>query len=141
MITELQPRVIVLQLTDALLAQLQPFLAELDITTTPHREWADQEIAAHGHVASYANVEQSTQRLTLRGESYATLVERVGSALDYDVRWQPNEYAPDGFVERIRPLELINGTHAPADCPQCGALVLANCAAVMCACGQAVPLI
>lgn len=71
---------------------------------------------------------------------YEMLAERVGGALDYEVRWQPNEYEPDGFVERIHPLELINGTHAPADCPQCGALVLANRAAVMCACGQAVPL-
>ena len=61
--------------------------------------------------------------------------------LDYDVRWQPNEYEPDGFVERIRPLELINGTHAPADCPQCGAPVLDNRAALICACGQAVALI
>jgi hypothetical protein len=131
MITELQPRVIVLHLTDALFAQLQPFLAGLDISATPQSAWADQEIAAHGHVAPYANIEPSTQRLTLPGESYAALVKRVGSALDYDVRWQPNEYAPDGFVERIRPLEWINCTYTPADCPQCGALLLANRAAVM----------
>ena len=41
MITETQPRVIVLQLTDELFAQLQPFLAGLDITATPQSEWAD----------------------------------------------------------------------------------------------------
>jgi len=117
MITETQPRVIVLQLTDELLAQLQPFLAGLDIITT------------------------ATQRLTMRVEVYEALVERVGSALDYDVRWQPNEYEPDGFVERVRPLELMGGILVPAGCPQCGALVLANHAEVACACGQAVTLI
>jgi len=36
MITELQPRVIVLQLTDALFAQLRPFMAGLDITASAH---------------------------------------------------------------------------------------------------------
>ena len=45
----------------------------------------------------------------MRSEVYEALAERVGSALDYDVRWQPNEYEPDGFVERVRPLELTNG--------------------------------
>ena len=119
MITETQTHIIVLQLTDALLAQLQPFLAGLDIT------------AARRH---------TTQRLTMRGEVYEALAERVGSALDYDVRWQPNEYEPDGFVERVRPLELIGGILAPADCPQCGHAVLANRAEVACACGQAVAL-
>ena len=38
MITETQPHVIVLQLTDALLAQLQPFMSGLDITATSHSE-------------------------------------------------------------------------------------------------------
>ncbi len=141
MITEIQPRTIVLHLTDALLTQLQPFLAGLDITMTPHSALADQEISGHGHVAPYPNVEQYTQRLTLRGESYAALVERVGSALDYDIRWQPNEYEPDGFVECVHPLELINGTQAAADCPQREAPVLANRAAILCASGQAVPVI
>jgi len=141
MITETQPHMIVLHLTDALLTQLQPFMAGLDITTTSHREWADQEVYAHGHVAGYANVEQRTQRLTMRGEVYAALAARVGGALDYDVRWQPNEYEPDGFVERVRPLDLIGGTHVQADCLQCGARVLANRAEVACACGQAVTLI
>ena len=117
MITETQPRVIVLQLTDELLAQLQPFLAGLDIITT------------------------ATQRLTMRVEVYEALVERVGSALDYDVRWQPNEYEPDGFVERVRPLELMGGILVPAGCPQCRAQILANRAEVACACGQAVTLI
>ena len=141
MITELQPRVIVLQLTNALFAQLQPFLAGLDITATPQSAWADQEISAHSHVAPYANVEQSTQRLTLRGESDAALVERVSSALDYDVRWQPNEYAPDGFVERVRPLELTNGIVGSAGCPQCRTHFLANHAQIAWACGQTVVLI
>lgn len=140
MITE-QTHVIVLQLTDELLAQLQPFMAELDITTTAHSEWAYQEVYEQGQFAGYEKVEQYTQRLTMRGEVYAALAERVGSALDYDVRWQPNEYEPDGFVERVRPLELTNGTHTSASCPQCGALVLANRAEVACACGQAVALI
>jgi hypothetical protein len=36
MITETQPCVIVLQLTDKLPAQLQPFMAGLDITSTVH---------------------------------------------------------------------------------------------------------
>jgi hypothetical protein len=141
MITELQSCVIVLQLTDALLAQLQPFMDGLDITATRHDEWGDQEISAHGHVACYASVEQHTQQLTMRDEVYNALVERVGGALDYDVRWQPNEYEPDGFVERVRPLELSSATHVPADCSQCEALILANRGAVMCACGQAFPLI
>ncbi len=108
MITETQPHMIVLQLTEALHAQLQPYLEGLDITVTSHRE----------------------QRLTMRSEVYDTLVARVGDALDYDVRWQPNEHSPDGFVERVRPLELLGGTHVPADCPHCGVLVLDNRAAV-----------
>ncbi len=123
MITETQACVIVLQLTDELLAQLQPFMAGLDITATAH------------------TVAHSTQRLTMRSEVYEILAQRVGSALDYEVRWQPNEYEPDGFVERVRPLELTNGTYAPAGCPQCGALVLANRPEVACPCGQEVALI
>ena len=80
MITETQPCVIILQLTDALAEQLRPFMAGLDITATAH------------------TVEHAAQRLTMRVEVYEALAERVGSALDYDVRWQPNEYEPDGFV-------------------------------------------
>ena len=123
MITETQTRMIVLQLTDELFAQLQPFMTGLDITTSAH------------------TVEHATQRLTMRGEIYEALAERVGGALDYEIRWQPNEYAPDGFVERVRPLQLIGGILAPAGCPQCGAQILANRAEVACACGQAVTLI
>jgi len=122
MITETQTRVIVLQLTDELLAQLQPFMVGLNITTTVH------------------NIETSMQRLTMYGEVYAALVERVGSALNHDIRWQPNEYEPDGFVERLRPLELTNGIIVSADCSQCGAQLLANRAEVTCACGQTVSL-
>jgi hypothetical protein len=122
MITETQTSVIVLQLTDELLAQLQPFMAGLDITVTTHK------------------VEQCKQRLTMRADVYTALAERVGSALDYDVRWQPNEYEPDGFVERVRPLELTNSTHTSAGCPQCGAQLLANRAEIACACGQVVSI-
>jgi hypothetical protein len=121
MITETQTRIIVLQLTNALFAQLQPFLAGLDITA--------------------CTAEHTTQRLTMRSAVYELLAERVGGALDYEVRWQPNEYAPDGFVERVRPLELTNGTYAPAGCPQCEALVLATRPEVACPCGQEVALI
>jgi hypothetical protein len=77
----------------------------------------------------------------MRGEIYDALIERVGGALDYDVRWQPNEYEPDGFIERVRPLQLNNGNHEQAGCPQCGARIFANRTAVICACGQAVSLI
>jgi hypothetical protein len=139
MITE-QTRIIILQLTDELLAQLQPFMAGLDLTATPHREWAYQEVYEQGHFAGYEKAEQRRQRLTLRGDVYDALVERVNGALDYDVRWQPNEYESDGFIERVRPLELTNGTHEQAGCPQCGAQLLANRAEVTCACGQAVAL-
>jgi hypothetical protein len=141
MITEPQPHMIVLQLTEALYAQLQPYLEGLDITIAPHSHLADQESSAHSHVACYASVEQGTQQLTMRGEVYAALVARVGSALDYDVRWQPNEHEPDGFVERVRPLELMGGTDVPAECPQSGALLLDNRAAVMSTCSQTFPLI
>ena len=122
MITETQTCMIVLQLTDKLLAQLQPFMTGLDITATAH------------------TVEHAAQRLTMRVEVYEALAERVGSALDYDVRWQPNEYESDGFVERVRPLEITNGILVPVDCPQCGAQPLANYDEVACACGQAVSL-
>ena len=117
MITEPQTAIIVLQLTDELLAQLQPFLTGLDITTI------------------------ATQRLTMRVEVYEALVERVGGALDYDVRWQPNEYEPDGFVESVRPLQLTDGVLTPAECSQCGTQILANRAEVACACGQVVAVI
>jgi len=115
MITE-QTRIIVLQLTDELLAQLQPFLAGLDITATAHREGA------------YQKVEHHQQRLSMSAEVYEALAERVGSALDYDVCWQPNEYEPDGFV-------------ASVGCPQCGAQILEGRAEIACACGQAITLI
>jgi hypothetical protein len=105
MITETQPHMIVLQLTEAFYAQLRPYLEGLDFTATPQSAWADQEFSAHTHDACYASVGQHTQQLRMRGEVYAALVARVGSALDYDIRWQPNEYESDGFVERIRPLE------------------------------------
>jgi hypothetical protein len=141
MITETQTRVIVLQLTDELLTQLRPFMEGLDITTTLHSEWAYQEVYEQGQFAGYAKVEQYKQRLTMRGEVYDALVARVNGALDYDVRWQPNEDEPDGFVERVRPLHLTNGTHEQAGCPQCGARLLANRVEVVCACGQAVSLI
>jgi hypothetical protein len=129
MITETQPRVIVLQLTDELLTQLQPFMDGLDIIATAPGSGADQQVAQH------------QQHLSMRSEVYEMLAERVGSALDYEVRWQPNEYEPDGFVERVRPLELTNGTYAPAGCPQCEALVLATRPEVACPCGQEVALI
>jgi hypothetical protein len=141
MITECQTRIIVLQLTDELLTQLGPFMAGLDITTTLHSEWAYQEVYAHGRFAGYTKVEHRRQRLMMDGVVYDALAERVGGALDYDVRWQPNEYEPDGFVERVRPLELTNGSQAQAGCPQCGARVLANRMEVVCACGQAVVLV
>ena len=50
MITE-QTRIIVLQLTDELLAQLRPFMQGLDITATPHSESAYQEVYEHGRFA------------------------------------------------------------------------------------------
>ena len=76
----------------------------------------------------------------MRAEVYEALVERVGDTLDYEVRWQPDECEPDGFVERVRPLELMGGILAPAGCPQCRAQLLANRAEMVCACGQAVSL-
>ena len=117
MVTETQTSIIILHLTDELATQLQPFLTGLDITTT------------------------ATQRLTMRGQVYEALAARVGSALDYDIRWQPNEYEPDGFVEHVRPLELTDGVLTPAECSQCGAQIFANRVEVACACGQLVSLI
>ena len=128
MITETQPTIIVLQLSDELLAQLHPFMAGLGINVSPH-------------AACCGQAEEQHLRLTIRAEVYEALVERVGSALDYDIRWQPNEYEPDGFVERVRPLELTNGILVASGCPQCGAQILAHRAEVVCACGQAVSLI
>ena len=101
MITETQPHLVVLRLADELLAQLQPFMAGLDI-------------------AILHNVGHATHCLMMCSEVYALLAERVGATLDYDVRWQPNEYELDGFVERVRPLELTNGLLVLADCPHCG---------------------
>jgi hypothetical protein len=138
MITEQATRIIVLQLTDELLTQLRPFMEGLDITTTLHSEWAYQEVYEQGQFAGYAKVEQHRQRLTMRGEVYDALTERVNGALDYDVRWQPNEYEPEGFVERVRPLELTNSSHTQEGCPTCGAQILANRTEVVCACGQPV---
>ena len=140
MITETQTRVIVLQLIDELLAQLQPYLEGLDITATPHSAWAYQEVYAHGQFAGYTKIEQRRQRLKLCGEVYDALIERVNGALDYDVRWQPNEYEPDGFIERVRPLQLTNGNYEQAGCPMCGARVFANRTEVVCACGQEIAL-
>jgi hypothetical protein len=127
MITETQTAIIVLQLTDELLAQLHPFMTGLGISVAPH--------AACGRQA-----EQHHLRLTMRAEACEVLVERVGSALDYDVRWQPNEYEPDGFVEHVRPLERTYGILVTSGCSQCGTQILANRAEVMCACGAAVSL-
>jgi hypothetical protein len=56
----------------------------------------------------------------MRAKVYEALAERVGDGLDYDVRWQPNEYEPDGFVERVRSLQLTNGILLTSSCPQCG---------------------
>jgi len=66
MITETQTTLIVLQLSGQLLAQLQPFMAGLAIAVT-------------------------AQRLCTRAEVYASLTQRVGDALNYEVRWcQPS---------------------------------------------------
>jgi hypothetical protein len=127
MITETQTTIIVLQLTDELAEQLHPFMAGLGISVTPHAACSGQ-------------AEQQHLRLTMRAEVYEVLAERMGSALDYDVRWQPNEYEPDGFVERVRPLQLTYGILVTSSCPKCGSQILANHAEVVCACGQAVSL-
>jgi hypothetical protein len=126
MITETPTTIIVLQLTDELFAQLHPFMAGLGISVSPYAACSGQ---AEQHL-----------RLTMRAEVYETLAERVGEALDYDVRWQPNEYEPDGFVERVRPLQLTYGILITSNFPKCGVQLLANCAEVTCVCGQAVEL-
>ena len=140
MITKTQTRIIILQLSDELLTQLRPFMEGLDITLTLHSERANVEVYEQGQFGGYERVEQYKQRLTMRGEVYDALAERVGSALDYDVRWQPNEYEPHGFVERVSPLQLTDGNDDQASCPQCGARILANRAEVMCVCGQEIVL-
>jgi len=63
-------------------------------------------------------------QLTMRSEVYDALVAHVGSALDYDIHWQPNAYEPDNFVKRVHPLELMGTIHMPVDCSSCGALLL-----------------
>ena len=141
MITETQPRIIVLQITDELLARLHPYMAGLGISLTPQSAWAEHEVDSHGQSAGQTRGVRHYLQLTMRAEFYQALVERVGDALDYDVRWQPNEYEPDGFVERVRPLELTNGILVASGCPQCEAQLLANRVEVVCACGQAVALI
>jgi hypothetical protein len=128
MITETQTAIIVLQLSDGQLAQLHPFMAGLGISVTPHAARGGQD-------------EQRHLRLTMRAEVYAALVERVGSTLDYDVRWQPNEYEPDGFVEHVRALQITNGILVASGCSRCGVQILANRAEVTCVCGQAITLI
>ena len=66
MITETQTAIIVLQLTDELLAQLQPFLTGLNITTT------------------------ATQRLTMRVEVYEAAKARHPERWSGATRnWQP----------------------------------------------------
>lgn len=55
------------------------------------------ELYEQGQFAGYEKVEQYKRRLIMRGEVYAALAERVGSALEDDVRWQPNQYEPDGL--------------------------------------------
>src|SRR4051794_28987923 len=63
MITETQACVIALQLTDELLARLQPFMAGLDIIATAHGAGASQQVAQH------------QQRLFMRSEVYEILAE------------------------------------------------------------------
>ena len=127
---------VMLQLDEQLLAQLRPYLEGLEITIAPHSEWGYQVVYEHGQFAGYARVAQSKQRLTMRREIYDTLIARVNGALDYDVRWRPNEYEPDGFVERVCPLELRDGNHEQAGCSQCGAETFANRTDAPCAGGQ-----
>jgi len=110
MITEKQTSTIVIHITDELAERLHPSMAGLGIHVRPHR----------------TRGEQHELRLTMRTEVYEALVERVGSALDYDVRSQPNEYEPDAFVEGVRPLELTNGVLVASGCLQCGAEIDTN---------------
>jgi hypothetical protein len=141
MTTEQATRVIVLQLTAEILEQLRPYMEGLDITLTLHSEWAYQEVYLDGQFAFYEKIEHRRQRLTMRGEVMGALIAKVNGALDYDRRWQPNEYKSDGFVERVRPLELIGSSHAAEGCPTCGAQILARATEVVCACGQPLFLI
>jgi hypothetical protein len=76
----------------------------------------------------------------MRSEVYETLAKRLGSALDYDIRGQPNEHEPDGFVERVRPLELTSGILVASGCSQCGVQILANNTEAACACRRVVSL-
>ena len=69
MITETQTTIIVLQLSDELLAQLHPFMAGLSISVTPHAACSGQ-------------AEEQHLRLTMRAEVYELLAERVGDSLD-----------------------------------------------------------
>jgi hypothetical protein len=80
-----------------------PAACTLSCDVCDERDWL------HMHEQAEREGELWTQRLTMSGEVWAALAERVVSTLDYHVRWQPNEYEPDGFVERVRPLELSNG--------------------------------
>ena len=141
MTIETQTRVIVLQLSDEMLAQLRPYMEGLDITLTLHSEWPYQEVYQRGQFIGYEKVEQYKQRLTMRGEVYDAIIAKVNGALDYDRRWQPNEYESEGFVERICPLQLTNSNHTQGGCLTCGAQILANRTQVVCACGQPIFLI
>jgi hypothetical protein len=103
--------------------------------------WSKVEVYEHGQFAGYEKVEHRRPWLTMRGEVYDALIARVNGALDYDRRWQPNEYESDGFVERVCPLELIGSSHVQEGCPTCGAQILARATEVVCACGQPLFLI
>jgi hypothetical protein len=83
---------------------------------------------------------QGPLRGALNTAVYVALLQRVGAALDEEVRWHPNEYEPDGFVERVQPLDLTDGIHAHVGCAACGVRVLANRSEVRCVCGQMVCL-
>jgi hypothetical protein len=124
MIAEHARCIVVLHLTDALLTQLRPFTVGLAVAATPRR----------------TPTEQAIQQLTMPGAVYDALVERVGGALDYDLRWRPDQDEPEGFVERVQPLALTDGTLTQSGCSACGTRVLANCLEVQCVCGQALCL-
>jgi hypothetical protein len=76
----------------------------------------------------------------MRSEVYETLAKGLSSALDNDIRGLPNEHEPDGFVERVRPLELTSGILVASGCSGCGVQILANNTKVACACGRVVSL-
>jgi hypothetical protein len=124
MIAEQESCVVVLHLTDALLTQLHPFIVGLTIAST----------------VQHAGSASPTQQLTMPGVVYDALLERVGEALDEDVRWRPNEYEPEGFIERVQPLALTDGSPTGIGCLACGTHLLANRMEVRCACGQMVCL-